>query len=222
MRGNSVVMCWSGGKDSAFALWKLQQDRRYNVTGLLTTLTEGYNRVAMAGFREELLHAQGERLGLPLYPVWIPPACINRVYEAAMARAIERIKLDGAQAVAFGDIYLEDVRAYREKMMAPTGLETLFPNWGSDTQKMAREVIDAGFRATLVCVDPNQVPADLAGREYDDSLLQNLPDGADPCGERGEFHTFVHAAPNFRSPIGVRAGERVQRDGFWFADLLPL
>jgi uncharacterized protein (TIGR00290 family) len=216
-----TVMAWSGGKDSAVALHRLQQDARYEVTGLLTTLTEGYNRISMHGVREELLRAQADALGLKLYPVWIPQACINPVYEAAMRDAIDRIKADGVTAIAHGDLFLEDVRRYRERMLAGSGIQPLFPLWGEDTAQLSRWVIANGFRATIVSVDPSQVPASLAGREYDDALLDDLPPTADPCAENGEFHTFVHEAPNFRAPIPVTCGEIVERDGFVFADLLP-
>lgn len=213
-------MAWSGGKDSAVALYRLQQDDRYDVIGLLTTLTEGYNRISMHGVRQELLRAQADALGLKLYPVWIPPACVNPVYEAAMRDAIERVKADGVTAIAHGDLFLEDVRQYRERMLDGSGIEPLFPIWGEDTAKLSRWVVANGVRATIVCVDPDQVSADLAGREYDDALLDELPPSADPCAERGEFHTFVHDAPNFRTPIAVTRGEIVERDGFVFADLL--
>jgi len=215
-----VVMCWSCGKDSATALCRLQQNADYEVAGLLTTLTEGYNRVSMSGVRSELLRRQGAALGLPVREVWIPPACVNAVYEARMREAIEQMKVEGVEAVAFGDLFLEDVRAYRERQMALTGLECVFPIWGEDTTALARWM--AGhLRATIVCVDPRQVPPDLAGRDYDDVLLDELPKTADPCGERGEFHTFVHDAPNFSSAIDVSPGEVIERDGFWFADLIP-
>jgi uncharacterized protein (TIGR00290 family) len=214
-------MCWSAGKDSATALLRLQQDPKYEVVGLLTTLTEGYDRVSMSGVRQELLQRQAEGVGLPVHQVWIPPQCINPVYEARMGQAVEHLKADGVEAVAFGDLFLEDVREYRERQMAPTGLSCIFPIWGEDTARLSRQMIEDGVRATLVCVDPKQVPGDLAGRAYDEALLGELPDSADPCGERGEFHTFVWDAPNFASPIAVRPGETVVRDGFWFADLLP-
>jgi len=216
-----TIMSWSCGKDSAAALHRLQANPEYEVAGLLTTLTEGYGRVSMSGVRRELLHAQADALGLPVHEVWIPPACVNPVYEARMEEAIARLKAGGVQAVAFGDLFLEDVRAYRERQMAPTGIECIFPLWGEDTAALARRLIADGFRATLVCVDPKAIPAALAGRPYDESLLSDLPEDADPCGERGEFHTFVWNAPNFRSPVRVRQGEQVERDGFCFADLLP-
>jgi uncharacterized protein (TIGR00290 family) len=213
-------MCWSCGKDSATALYRLQRDPAYDVVGLLTTLTEGYDRVSMSGVRRELLHLQAAALGLPVREVWIPPACINPVYEARMGDAVAELKASGVQAVGFGDLFLEDVREYREKQMAPTGLGCTFPIWGEDTSSLSRWMT-ANLEATLVCVDPGQVSADLAGRPYDETLLSDLPPSADPCGERGEFHTFVSNAPNFRSPIPVIPGERVQREGFWFADLVP-
>ena len=215
-----VVMCWSCGKDSATALYRLQQNADYEVASLLTTLTEGYNRVSMSGVRSELLRRQGAALGLPVREVWIPPACVNAVYEARMGEAIKQLQAEGVEAVAFGDLFLEDVRAYRERQMAPTGLECVFPIWGENTTALAHWMT-GHLRATIVCIDPSQVPSELAGRKYDDALLAELPATADPCGERGEFHTFVCDAPNFSSAIDVSRGEVVERDGFWFADLIP-
>jgi uncharacterized protein (TIGR00290 family) len=215
-----VVMCWSCGKDSATALYRLQQDANYEVAALLTTLTEGYDRVSMSGVRRNLLERQAVVLGLPVREVWIPPACVNAVYEARMGKVIEELEAEGVKAVAFGDLFLEDVRAYRERQMAPTGLECVFPIWGEDTAALARWMTE-NLRATIVCVDPRQVPPELAGREYDNALLTDLPAAADPCGERGEFHTFVRDALNFATPIEVSRGEVVEREGFWFADLVP-
>ena len=219
---NKAVMCWSCGKDSATALWTLQQADEYEIVGLLTTLTEGYDRVSMSGVRQELLRRQASALGLPVREVWIPPQCINSVYEDRMGEAIRQLKEDGVEAVAFGDLFLEDIRQYREQQMASTGLSCVFPIWGEDTVRLSHQMIESGLRATLVCVDPRQVPAALAGRAYDETLLAELPASADPCGERGEFHTFVWDAPNFKSPIAVRPGEIVERDGFFFADLVPV
>ena len=218
---NKAVMCWSCGKDSATALWTLQQADEYEIVGLLTTLTEGYDRVSMSGVRHELLRRQASALGLPVHEVWIPPQCINPVYEARMGEAVRQLKEGGVEAVAFGDLFLEDIREYREQQMAPTGLSCVFPIWGEDTNELSRRMIRGGLRATLVCVDPKQVPAAFAGRAYDETLLAELPASADPCGERGEFHTFVWDAPNFKAPIEVRPGEIVERDGFFFADLVP-
>jgi uncharacterized protein (TIGR00290 family) len=216
--GKKTVMCWSCGKDSAAALHRLREDPGYDVVGLLTTLTEGYERVSMSGVRRELLHAQASALGLPLREVWIPPQCVNPVYEARMSAAIDATKEDGVEAVAFGDLFLEDVRSYREQRMAPTGLACVFPLWGEDTAKLSLWMT-ANLSATLVCVDPAQVPAELVGRDYTEDLLRDLPAAADPCGERGEFHTFVRNTPDFASPIEVTLGETVEREGFWFADL---
>lgn len=214
-------MSWSGGKDSSYALWRLLQDERYEVAGLLTTLTDEYDRISMHGVRRELLDAQARELGLPVYPVYIPPAASNGQYEDAMGRAVQQLLANGVRACAFGDLYLEDVRAYREKMLSGTRIEPVFPLWGEDTAKLARQVITDGFRAVLTCVDPRQVPSGLAGREYDGQLLDELPEGADPCAERGEFHTFVYDAPHFATPVAFTLGEIVERDGFVFADLLP-
>ncbi len=214
-------MAWSSGKDSAVALWRLQQEAHFEVVGLLTTLTTGYERISMHGVRQELLEAQAEALGLKIYPVWIPPNSSNQVYEAEMSRAVETLQRDGVKAVGFGDLFLEDVRGYREKMLAPTALQPLFPVWGENTDKLSRWLVANGFKATLTCVDPKALSPDFAGRAYDEVLLDELPTEVDPCGENGEFHTFVHDAPNFRQAIPVVVGERVERDGFFFADLLP-
>jgi uncharacterized protein (TIGR00290 family) len=216
-----LVLCWSGGKDSALALHRLQQEGRYAVAGLLTTVTRGWERISMHGVRDALLTAQADALGLPLHRVWIPPACVNDEYQAAMGLAIEELKAAGVTAMGFGDLFLEEIRRYREAQLAPTGLAPVFPLWGQDTALLARSLIAEGFRARLCCVDPRKVPAQWAGREFDAGLLRELPPGVDPCGENGEFHTFVHAAPNFRAPIPHTVGERVERDGFSFVDLVP-
>lgn len=216
-----AVMAWSGGKDSAMALWRLRQDTRYEVVGLLTTLTEGYDRISMQGVRKELLEAQARALELRVYEVWIPAQCSNDTYEARMAGAIDVLTADGVGAVAFGDLFLEDVRAYRERMLAPTALEPVFPIWGEGTRELSRRLLAEGFRAVVCCVDPRTLATEFVGRAYDEMFLADLPAGVDPCGENGEFHTFVHQAPNFSRPIPVVVGERVQRDGFFFADILP-
>lgn len=214
-------MAWSSGKDSAVALWRLQQDAHFEVVGLLTTLTSSYERISMHGVRQALLEAQAEALGLKVYPVWIPPNSSNQVYEAEMSRTVEILQRDGVKAVGFGDLFLEDVRAYREKMLAPTGMKPLFPVWGEDTRNLSRWLVANGFKATLTCIDPRALAPEFVGRAYDETLLAELPPGVDPCGENGEFHTFVHDAPNFRQAIPVVVGERVEREGFFFADLLP-
>jgi uncharacterized protein (TIGR00290 family) len=216
-----AVMAWSGGKDSACALWRLQQDPRYEVTGLLTTLTEGYDRISMAGIRHELLLAQASAVGLPVREVWIPQKASNAVYEERMGAAVEEMLAEGVRAVAFGDLFLEDVSTYREKMLEGSGLEPVFPLWGIPTSALARRMMKDGFRAILAVVDPRQVPSAFAGREFDESLLTDLPPDTDPCAENGEFHTFVYDAPLYAAPIPVRRGEIVEREGFVFADLLP-
>jgi uncharacterized protein (TIGR00290 family) len=224
--GKRVLVSWSGGKDSAWALYLLQQQAEYEVVGLLTTINSHFRRVAMHGFRQELLEQQAEAAGLPLWPVPLPWPCSNEQYEAAMAAACTRALDEGIQAIAFGDLFLEDIRAYREAKLAGTGLEPLFPCWQIPTNQLAREMIAAGMRAHLVCVDPRQLDALFAGRMFDEALLRDLPATVDPCGERGEFHTFVSAGPMFARDgrsrsIEVRRGDVVERDGFVYADLLP-
>jgi uncharacterized protein (TIGR00290 family) len=217
-----VVMAWSGGKDSALALWRLQRDDRYQVMALLTTLTERYDRVQMHGTRRILLEAQAEALGQRLVQVWVGHQADNAAYEAAMAAALQVLIAEGVEAVAFGDLFLQEIRAYRERMLAPTGLQPLFPLWGEDTAQLARQMVRDGFRATLVCIDPRALPAAFAGRPFDEALLADLPAGVDPCGENGEFHTFVHDGPNFHYPLPTMLGTRVERTGFLYADLLPV
>jgi uncharacterized protein (TIGR00290 family) len=215
------LLAWSSGKDSAFSLHVLRQGD-VEVVGLLTTLNETHDRVAMHAVRRSLLLAQADAAGLPLTIVPIPSPCPNDVYEAAMARALAAARADGVEAVAFGDLFLEDIRRYREKRMAGTGLVPLFPLWGRETRALAEEMIASGLEACLTCVDPRVLPASFAGRRFDRDLLRDLPPGVDPCGENGEFHTFTFAGPMFRAPIPIRSGEVVTRDGFVFADLLPV
>jgi uncharacterized protein (TIGR00290 family) len=216
----NVAVSWSGGKDSALTLWTLRR-RRLEPEALITTVTESYERISMHGVRRELLARQSAALGVPLVEVVIPPVCANEIYEARMAKAFAAAPLSGVEAVAFGDLFLEDVRAYREERLAAAGKRGLFPLWGCDTARLAREFLDAGFKATLVCVDPHALDPDLAGRRYDEQLLAELPPGVDPCGENGEFHTFVFAGPIFAEPVACAAGEIVERDGFVFCDLAP-
>jgi uncharacterized protein (TIGR00290 family) len=180
-----------------------------------------YERVSLHGVRRQLLARQAEALGIPLVEVVIPPDCVNEVYDARMAEAFAAAPLAAVEAVAFGDLFLEDVRAYREGRLAAAGKRGLFPLWGHDTAALAREFIDAGFEATLVCVDPRALDSSLAGRRYDERLLSEPPPGVDPCGENGEFHTFVSAGPIFTAPIACETGEIVERDGFVFCDLIP-
>jgi uncharacterized protein (TIGR00290 family) len=214
-------MAWSSGKDSAFALHVLAQHPDLEVVGLLTTVNESHGRVAMHAVRRELLTAQAEAVGLPLVEVPIPYPCTNEIYEAAMATALGWARARGIGGIAFGDLFLEDIRAYRERQMAATGLECHFPLWGRPTQELAHEMIASGLRARIACIDPSSLPASFAGREFDAGLLADLPAGVDPCGENGEFHTFVWDGPLFAKPVNIRSGEVVARDGFVFADLLP-
>ena len=216
-----IVLAWSSGKDSAWALHVLRRQPGAEVVGLLTTVNDAHDRVAMHAVRRALLEAQADAVGLPVHVVRIPSPCPNDMYEAAMARTLASLVADGVEAVAFGDLFLEDVRRYREERMAGTGLVPLFPLWGRPTAALAREMIAGGQRATLTCVDPRVLPSVFAGRAFDLDLLRDLPAGVDPCGERGEFHSFAWDGPAFRHPVRVRGGEVVERDGFVFADLLP-
>jgi uncharacterized protein (TIGR00290 family) len=213
------ALSWSGGKDSALSLWKMRE-QGIEPQALITTVTEGYDRISMHGVRRELLAAQSDALGVPLVEVVIPPACVNEVYEARMADAFAAPPLAEVDAVAFGDLFLEDIRAYREERLAASGRRGLFPLWGRDTAVLAREFIAAGFQAYIACLDPRALAASFAGRAYDESLLADLPADVDPCGENGEFHTFVHAGPIFAEPVACETGEVVEREGFVFCDLL--
>jgi uncharacterized protein (TIGR00290 family) len=196
--------------------------RRLEPEALLTTVTEGYNRISMHGVRRELLARQTMALGIPLIDVAIPPACSNEVYDERMAQAFAAAPLSGVEAVAFGDLFLADVRSYREERLAAAGKRGLFPLWGRETTALAQEFVDAGFEATLVCIDSRALDPVFAGRRYDERLLAELPPAVDPCGENGEFHTFVHAGPIFAESIAVEAAESVERDGFVFGDLRPV
>jgi uncharacterized protein (TIGR00290 family) len=215
-----TALSWSGGKDSALTLWALRGEG-VEPEALITTVTDEYDRISMHGVRRELLASQSGALGIPLVEVRIPPACVNEVYEARMAEAFASPPLSDVQAVAFGDLFLEDVRAYRETRLTAAGKRGLFPLWGRDTSVLAREFVAAGFQAIVVCVDPRALDASFAGRAYDEQLLADLPASVDPCGENGEFHTFVHAGPIFAEPITCDTGEVVQREGFVFCDLKP-
>ena len=214
-----ILFCWSGGKDSAMALHTLLQRRDVQIAALLTTVTEGYERISMHGVRRELLERQAQSIGLPLHEVRIPPQCVNPIYESRMEEAL-RIHIEsGVRTVAFGDIFLEDLRAYREKNLARIGMTALFPIWKRDTRELIRAFHANRFRAVAVCVDSKVLKPSFAGRELDESFFHDLPPQVDPCGENGEFHTFVFDGPIFKSPIPVRAGEIVNRDGFIFCDL---
>jgi len=214
-----VLFCWSGGKDSAMALRALRQQSDVRVTGLLTTVTETYDRISMHGVRRSLLVRQAESLGLPLHEVKIPPQCVNPIYEARMETAMREQLTQGVRHVAFGDIFLQDLREYRERNLARLGMEAIFPIWKRDTRELAQDFCEQGFRAIAVCIDSKQLSREFAGRELDESFFRDLPAGVDPCGENGEFHTFVYDGPLFSAAIAVERGEVVERDGFYFCDL---
>ncbi len=215
-----ALLCWSSGKDSAWTLHVLRQNREVEVVGLLTTVNQAYERVAMHAVRVALLEAQADAVGLPLWTVPIPSPCSNQEYEAAMGEAMRKALAAGITLMAFGDLFLEDVRRYRETQLAGTGLTPIFPIWGLPTDALARDMVTTGLRARITCVDPKQLSASFAGRDFDASLLADLPAGVDPCGERGEFHTFAYGGPMFCRPVPIRTGEIITRDGFVFADLL--
>jgi uncharacterized protein (TIGR00290 family) len=214
-----ILFCWSGGKDSAMALQALLQRSDIQIAALLTTVTEGFERISMHGVRRDLLERQAQSIGLPLHEVRIPPQCVNPVYETRMEAALRLYLEKGVRKVAFGDIFLEDLRAYREKNLARVGMTSIFPIWKRDTRELIRSFHASGFRAVAVCVDPKILAPSFAGRELDESFFRDLPPHADPCGENGEFHTFVFDGPIFHSPISVRTGEIVNRDGFVFCDI---
>lgn len=216
-----AVIAWSSGKDSAWALWVARQLGEVEVVGALTTLTDAFGRVSMHAVREELLDRQLQAAGLPCTKVWIPSPCTNAIYEQRMGEAVAKLRGEGISHVIFGDLFLADVRAYREAQLAPAGMHALFPLWGQGTAELAREMLAAGLRAVITCVDPRQVDAKVCGRELDARLLGELPAGVDPCGERGEFHTVVTAGPMLSEAIDVEVGEVVERDGFVFADVIP-
>lgn len=214
-----ILLSWSSGKDSAWCLHVLRNKREYEIVGLLTTFNEAANRVAMHAVRRELVERQAFAAGLPLWPVYLPRPCSNEQYEGLMAEACEKAISNGIEGIAFGDLFLEEVRAYREKQLKGTGLEPIFPLWGQPTHELARGMIRSGLRAKLTCVDTNQLDAEFVGREFDEDLLGALPASVDPCGEKGEFHSFVYAGPMFDFEIPVVVGETVVRDQFVFADL---
>lgn len=215
-------MCWSGGKDSSLALHALLQSPEYEVRGLLTTVTETYDRISMHGVRRELLEAQASAAGLPLQQILIPPGCVNDIYQQRMKDACLAYKAQGIQHMAFGDLFLEDIRAYRNEQLAKVGMTPVYPVWGLDTTKLAQDFIKQGFKAILCCIDPKQIGPEFCGRDFDEAMLADLPATADPCGEKGEFHTFVYDGPIFKQPIPCAKGEVVLRDNFWFCDILPV
>lgn len=213
-------LCWSSGKDSAWALEMTRRSSEVEVVGLLAVISEPYGRVSMHGVREEVLLAQAEAVGLPLHRVRIPAACSHATYGRAMRRAIEQAAREGIQQMVFGDLFLDEVRAYREAQLSGTGLSPRFPLWGRPTGELAREMIDAGLVALITTLDPARVPRELAGRAFDRPLLARLPAGVDPCAEHGEFHTCVIDGPMFAHGVQVDVGEVITREGFVFADLM--
>jgi uncharacterized protein (TIGR00290 family) len=215
-----ILLSWSSGKDSAWSLHVLRQGGEYEVVGLLTTFNEVADRVAMHAVRRELVERQAAAVGLPLRAVPLPWPCSNEQYETLMKHACEKAVVDGIEGIAFGDLFLEDVRNYRETRMKDSGLEPIFPVWGLPTRALAEEMIASGLQAKITCVDTRQVDASFAGREFDEIFLSDLPAGADPCGERGEFHSFVYGGPMLNDMVSVTVGETVIRDQFVFADLM--
>lgn len=222
VRNKRVLLSWSSGKDSAWTLYQLQQDESIEVVALLTTFNDEFKRSAIHGVRQRLVRKQAEAAGLPLIEVPLPWPCSNEAYEAIMGEALQQAQAQyQIDAVAFGDLFLEDIRHYREQRMADTGLELLFPIWGIPTNELARQMVDGGLKARLSCLDPKKMPKHFAGSAFDKELLQALPEQVDPCGENGEFHTFTWDGPMFRKPVAITEGEVVERDGFIYADILP-
>src|ERR1041384_4944309 len=215
------LVSWSSGKDSAWMVHVLRQQSDIELAGVLTTVNEKYQRVAMHAVRVPLLQAQADALGLPLWQIPIPSPCPNEIYERAMADAVARAVREGVTHMAFGDLFLQDIRRYREEKLAGTGLTPIFPLFGADTPTLAREMVAGGLKARLTCVNPKVLDAKFAGRDFDSALLDDLPASVDPCGERGEFHSFASAGPMSPRPIAITSGEVVERDGFVFADVMP-
>jgi uncharacterized protein (TIGR00290 family) len=217
----SVLVSWSGGKDSCMALHEILRLTNTRVEALLTTVTRDYDRISMHGVRRVLLEQQAANLGLPLHQIYISKGATNEEYEAKAGEAFSTYHTRGITSVAFGDLFLEDIRAYRERLLAKHSMTSLYPVWGRDTSKLIREFIDQGFKTVLVCVDPAKLDSSFVGRVIDEEFLSDLPDGVDPCGENGEFHTFVFDGPLFKKPVRFSRGEVVCRDSFWFCDLVP-
>lgn len=215
-----VLLSWSSGKDSAWALHLLSQREGVRIAGLLTTFNSAADRVAMHAVRRSLVEEQAARTGLPLWPVELPWPCSNAQYELLLGQICERAVAEGIDSIAFGDLFLQDIRAYRERQLQGTGLEPLFPVWQMPTEQLAKEMIAAGVKAKITCVDPAKLSREYAGRDFDAAFLKSLPESVDPCGENGEFHTFVYESPVFTRPIEVRIGDIVERDHFVFADVV--
>ena len=220
MHPKKTLLSWSGGKDSAWALHTLRQNPEYRVAALLTTVNERFRRVAIHGFREELLDLQAVSVGLPIWKIPLPYPCSNADYESRMMAVCERAVGEGFEAVAFGDLFLEDIRAYRIQHLTGTGLEPVFPIWGIPTDQLAQQMVAAGLRARITCLDPRHLPASFCGRVFDRDFLSDLPSSVDPCGERGEFHSFAYAGPMFSQSISVEHTHNVEREGFVYGDLV--
>ncbi|MFC1799028.1 ATP-binding protein [Thermodesulfobacteriota bacterium] len=216
-----VLLAWSSGKDSAWTLYELDKQPEFEIVGLFCTVNRKFERVAMHAVRRELLEMQAHHVGLPLHVVDIPDPCSNEEYQARMAVFVDSARDMDVEAFAFGDLYLEDIRQYREQNLKDTGIEPIFPLWEIPTTELSRKMVKNGLRAIITCVDPRKLPVAFAGREYNQSFLDELPDDVDPCGEKGEFHSFAFAGPMFRKPLDVVSGKIVQRAGFVFADLKP-
>jgi len=216
-----ILLSWSGGKDSMMALYELSRDPAYTVSALLTTVTEDYDRISMHGVRRSLLEEQARALGLPLKQVYIPKQSTNEIYESRMRATLEQVIKEGVHSVAFGDIFLEDLRKYREGNLALLGMKGVFPIWKRDSAELARTFIELGFKAAVVSLDPKVLDPSFAGRVINQEFLDQLPPGVDPCGENGEFHSFVYDGPLFQQAVGCTIGEVVARDSFYFCDLMP-
>ncbi|SFV62884.1 conserved hypothetical protein [Pyrococcus horikoshii]; COG2102: Predicted ATPases of PP-loop superfamily; IPR002761: Domain of unknown function DUF71 [hydrothermal vent metagenome] len=220
MAGQKTLLSWSSGKDSAYALHLLQQDKNIELCGLITTINKKFKRIAMHGVRLKLLKQQAKQINLPLHLIELPYPCSNAEYEKIMTNFLNKIKADGIQNIAFGDLFLEDIKKYREEQMKNSGIELLFPCWGINTKKLSQEIIKIGIKAKITCLDPKKLPKEFAGHSFNKELLNTLPNNIDPCGENGEFHTFVYDSPSFQKPIKITKGESVKRDGFIFTDWL--
>ncbi len=216
-----IILSWSSGKDSAWTLYQLQQDPDYEVVGLVTTVNQKYQRVAMHGVREQILQQQADATGLPLHTLNIPSPCTNKEYETVMQKFITVMQKNKIEYMAFGDLYLDDIRQYRIKQLEGTGITPVFPLWLKPTRELAEAMIEGGLEATITCIDPKKISSRFAGRYFNLDFINDLPDSIDPCGENGEFHSCVHNGPMFNHPISVTTGEVVERDNFVFADLIP-
>ena len=215
-----ALMSWSSGKDSAWALHKLQKNPEIDLVGLFCTVNKEFDRVAMHGVRVELLQKQAKSIGLPLVIIEIPYPCSNVEYEKIMGQFVDRAKIDNIEYFAFGDLFLEDIRNYREEKLKGSGIKPIFPIWGIPTDKLSREMISSGLRSVITCINPKQIPKEFVGREFDESFLDSLPEAIDPCGENGEFHSFAFDGPMFKEQIEIFVGDIVHRDDFVFADVL--